>query len=119
MQTGAGSGKVERVRATSRVTLVPSDQRGALRGVGVAGIARVLDGAEAAVAERALQQKYGLRRRLFFLAARLAARLHLDLPGNSPAARVGRGGRDHRRRRGWGPEVGGTGADRLVIRRGT
>lgn len=75
VQTGAGSGKVKRVHATSRLTLAPSDQRGAPRGAGGAGIARVLDGAEAIVAERALQQKYGLRRRLFFLAARLASRL--------------------------------------------
>jgi PPOX class probable F420-dependent enzyme len=67
VKTEHPSGKVRRIRNDARVEVAPCTLRGRVLGAFVAGRARVLDPAEAEVAERALRARYGLVRRLFGL----------------------------------------------------
>lgn len=70
--TLATSGKVKRLRNNSQVEVAPCDVRGALLGGAVKGAATILnDAADAARANRALNRKYGITKRLFDLAMRL------------------------------------------------
>jgi PPOX class probable F420-dependent enzyme len=57
--TALESGKIKRIRHTPRVTVAPCDARGDVLGPQVAGIARFLDGEDAARADAALDAKYG------------------------------------------------------------
>ncbi len=63
--TDAASGKVKRLRRDPRVVICPCDARGKPRGAEVQAQARVLEGSEAAVAERALAARYGSLRRVY------------------------------------------------------
>lgn len=66
--TGATSGKVKRIRNTSRVTLAPCTANGKVTGATIEGKARIInDPQEIAHAEAALAQKYGIQRRLLYL----------------------------------------------------
>lgn len=69
--TGATSGKVKRIRNSSRVTLAPCTASGKVTGDAVEGKARIIDDPqEIACAEAALAQKYGLQRRLLYFVMR-------------------------------------------------
>lgn len=63
IQTGVNSGKVKRIRGNASVTLAPSTRIGEVLGDAVAARASILPAGETAVAEEALQEKYGERRR--------------------------------------------------------
>lgn len=63
IQTGANSGKVRRILANPAVTVAPSTRVGEVLGEATAATARLLAADEAAVAEAALERKYGERRR--------------------------------------------------------
>jgi PPOX class probable F420-dependent enzyme len=63
IQTGANAGKVKRIRGNASVTLAPSTRIGEVLGDVVAARAHILPPGETAVAEEALQRKYGERRR--------------------------------------------------------
>ncbi|HEU5015495.1 MAG TPA: PPOX class F420-dependent oxidoreductase [Roseiflexaceae bacterium] len=71
VMTGRNSGKIKRIRHTSRVQVEPSDRRGISRGPAVWGTARLIDGAQAQHADRLLTKKYGMLKRLFDLASML------------------------------------------------
>jgi PPOX class probable F420-dependent enzyme len=73
--TRADSGKVKRLRHTSRVTVAPCDVRGRVEGSAVDGVAEFVarDGWPAALA--ALRRAYGLRFTLGHQTARLWHRL--------------------------------------------
>ena len=58
--TGAGSGKVRRIRANGAVTLAPCDVRGRVHGDAVSGRAVVLDASETKRVTRAIRRRYGL-----------------------------------------------------------
>ena len=59
------SGKMKRIRNTPTVGVAPSTYSGKPLGESTPGVARVLPPAEAAVAQRALDKKYGLQMMLF------------------------------------------------------
>jgi uncharacterized protein len=59
--TRADSGKVKRLRHTSRVTVAPSDIRGTIQGPAVDGTAELLPAAEHPAARAALRRAYGLK----------------------------------------------------------
>lgn len=71
VMTGRNSGKIKRIRHTSRVQVAPSNRRGAPLGPAVWGTARLIDGAQAQHADMLLTKKYGLLKRLFDLASKL------------------------------------------------
>ena len=73
--TRADSGKVKRLRHTSRVTVAPCDVRGRVTGPAVAATAELLDPAEWPGAERALARRYSWQWRLSYGSGRLAGRL--------------------------------------------
>ena len=58
--TDAGSGKVKRLRHTSRVLLAPCDARGTLTGGQVEGTAQLLDDDGTAMVRGLVKAKYGL-----------------------------------------------------------
>jgi hypothetical protein len=59
LTTQSQAGKAKRVRATSHVTVAPSDRVGNVVGLAVTAVARQLGPEEAPVAEAALHAKYG------------------------------------------------------------
>ena len=61
LYTLADSGKVKRIRNNPRVRVVPSDMRGNPRGEWLDAQARLLEGEEARIANRLLNQKYWLK----------------------------------------------------------
>lgn len=63
--TGAGSGKVRRIRANASVTLAPCDVRGRVHGEAIAGRAVVLDASETGRITRLIRRRYGLLGWLF------------------------------------------------------
>ena len=66
--TGATSGKIKRIRNSSRVTLAPSTAAGKVTGEAVEARARILDDSqEIARAEALLAKKYGTQRRIFYV----------------------------------------------------
>lgn len=80
------SGKVKRIRNNPRVQLAPSDARGKPLGEAVEGIARVIPPEEPALAELAkttLDDKYGLRKKLFDIVmkfmGRMGGRVYLEI----------------------------------------
>src|SRR5947207_321558 len=60
----ADAGKVKRIRNNPRVRVMPCDFRGGSRGDWVDATARIIDGAEADKAQRLLDKKYGLMKRI-------------------------------------------------------
>ncbi|SOE02886.1 PPOX class F420-dependent oxidoreductase [Blastococcus haudaquaticus] len=89
--TRADSGKVKRLRHTSRVTVAPSDIRGRVQGPAVDGTAELLPTAAHAQARAALRRAYGLKftlgdttSRLWHRALRRPGRRH-ELIRISPA----------------------------------
>jgi uncharacterized protein len=66
--TGATSGKVKRIRNSSRVTLAPSTASGKVTGEAIEARARIMndDPQEIACAEALLAQKYGVQRRILY-----------------------------------------------------
>ncbi len=62
LYTLADSGKVKRIRNNPRVRIAPSDMRGKALGEWIDAEARFLEGAEAGAANRALNEKYWLKR---------------------------------------------------------
>lgn len=81
VMTGAKSGKVKRIRHTSRVQVAPSDRRGTPLGPLAWGTARLLSDAEARHADRLLTKKYGMLKRLFDLSSKLSKgeRVYLEI----------------------------------------
>jgi PPOX class probable F420-dependent enzyme len=73
--TRADSGKVKRLRHTSRVTVAPCDVRGRVLGPEVEATAGFVDRAEWPRALAALRRAYGLRFRLGYVTSRLWSRL--------------------------------------------
>lgn len=64
------SGKVKRIRNNGRVRIAPCDMRGVVLGEWFEAQARLIsDSQEAIVANRALDRKYGLQKRIFELAS--------------------------------------------------
>lgn len=64
--TSADSGKVKRLRHTSRVLVAPSRANGEIIGPSVEAQARILPAAEYGAAEAALKRKYGIQWWLLF-----------------------------------------------------
>lgn len=60
----AEAGKVKRIRNNPRVRVMPCDFRGGPKGEWVEATARIIDGAEADKAQRLLDKKYGLVKRI-------------------------------------------------------
>ena len=73
--TRADSGKVKRLRHTSRVTVAPCDVRGRVQGPAVDAVAEFVDHADWPQALAALRRAYGLRFTLGHHTARLWHRL--------------------------------------------
>lgn len=70
----ADAGKVKRIRNNPRVRVAPCDMRGKLKGDWVDGQARLLDGDEANHANKLLDDKYGLMKRIGNLTSNLLGR---------------------------------------------
>jgi PPOX class probable F420-dependent enzyme len=77
----ADAGKVKRLRHDQRVRVAPCTVRGRPKGAFADGVGRILGTAEEKNAESSLDQRYGLRRRLYVrLGARLGVRsVYLEL----------------------------------------
>lgn len=60
----AEAGKVKRIRNNPRVRVMPCDFRGGPKGDWVEATARIIDGAEADKAQRLLDKKYGLIKKI-------------------------------------------------------
>ena len=73
--TRADSGKVKRLRHTSRVTVAPCDVRGRVQGPAVDGTAEFVAREEWPQALAALRRAYGLRFQLGYVSGRLWTRL--------------------------------------------
>jgi hypothetical protein len=73
--TRADSGKVKRLRHTSRVTVAPCDVRGRVTGPAVEATAGFVERAEWSQALDALRRAYGLRFRLGYVTSRWWTRL--------------------------------------------
>ncbi|MET0765507.1 MAG: PPOX class F420-dependent oxidoreductase [Blastococcus sp.] len=73
--TRADSGKVKRLRHTTRVTVAPCDVRGRVLGPAVDGAAEFVDHTEWPGALAALRRAYGARFQLGYVASRLWHRL--------------------------------------------
>ncbi|MPQ97627.1 PPOX class F420-dependent oxidoreductase [Modestobacter sp. I12A-02628] len=73
--TRADSGKVKRLRHTSRVTVAPCDARGRLLGDAVEATAGLLDPADEPAALAAMSRRYGLRFQLVRWPSHLWGRL--------------------------------------------
>jgi PPOX class probable F420-dependent enzyme len=70
----AEAGKVKRIRNNSRVRVMPCDFRGGPKGEWVEATARIIDGAEADKAQRLLDKKYGLMKRIGNIYSRIMKR---------------------------------------------
>ena len=73
--TRADSGKVKRLRHTTRVTVAPCDVRGRVKGPAVEGTAEFVDRDEWPHAIAALRRAYGLRFQLGYVSGRFWTRL--------------------------------------------
>ena len=70
----AEAGKVKRIRNNPRVRVMPCDFRGGPKGEWVQATARIIDGAEADKAQRLLDKKYGLMKRIGNVYSRIMKR---------------------------------------------
>jgi PPOX class probable F420-dependent enzyme len=73
--TRTDSGKVKRLRHTSRVRVTPCDIRGRTHGPAVEGVAGFVDQPEWPIAVAALRRAYGLRFQPGYVTSRLVQRL--------------------------------------------
>jgi PPOX class probable F420-dependent enzyme len=73
--TRADSGKVKRLRHTSRVTVAPCDVRGRVTGPAVDGVGAFVDRADRPAALAALRRRYGLRFQVGYVTSRLWSRV--------------------------------------------
>ena len=79
VETGGDSGKVKRIRHTSRVTIAPCTTLGKTTGEVTEGRARIVtDVAEMFRARGALHRKYGLQRQLIYSVLELVALIRRD-----------------------------------------
>jgi len=79
IETGGNSGKVKRIRHTSRVTIAPCTVRGTTTGDVIEGKARIVtDTAEIFRARGALHRKYGLQRQLLYSVVELISLIRRD-----------------------------------------
>ena len=75
--TAGGSGKVRRLRNSSRAQVAPCDGRGRIHGEWIDAVARIVDDPRATErAYAALRAKYGLQMWLVDLGSRLSGRIH-------------------------------------------
>jgi PPOX class probable F420-dependent enzyme len=75
--TTGDSGKVKRLRRSSRARIAPCDARGRVTGAWQDATARLVDDhREIVAAHAALRAKYGWQARLLDLASRLSGRIH-------------------------------------------
>lgn len=81
VMTVDNTGKVKRVRNSSRVQVGPSDRRGRPTGPLAEGVARMLPSEDAPRANALLNQKYGLLKRMFDLAQKIQStpRVYLEI----------------------------------------
>jgi PPOX class probable F420-dependent enzyme len=70
----AEAGKVKRIRNNPRVRVMPCDFRGGPKGEWLEATARIIDGAEADKAQRLLDEKYGLMKRIGNIYSRIMKR---------------------------------------------
>lgn len=70
----AEAGKVKRIRNNSRVRVMPCDFRGAPKGEWVEAAARIIGGAEEESAQRLLDRKYGLMKKIGNIYSRIMNR---------------------------------------------
>jgi len=70
----AEAGKVKRIRNNPRVRVMPCDIRGAPKGEWVEATARIIDGAGEDKAQRLLDKKYGLMKRIGNIYSRIMKR---------------------------------------------
>ena len=70
----AEAGKVKRIRNNPRVRVMPCDFRGGPKGDWADASARIIDGAEADKAQRLLDKKYGLMKRIGNIYSRIMNR---------------------------------------------
>lgn len=73
--TGGDSGKVKRLRHSSRARVAPCDARGRVSGAWREATARVIDAEAAPPARAALRTKYGWQVRLLDIVSRLTGRI--------------------------------------------
>jgi PPOX class probable F420-dependent enzyme len=73
--TRADSGKVKRLRHTSRVTVAPCNVRGRVEGPAVDGVAAFVGRTEWPAALAALRRAYGVRFQLGYVTSRVVQRL--------------------------------------------
>jgi uncharacterized protein len=79
IETGGDSGKIKRIRHTSRVTLAPCTALGKTTGDVTEGKARIVtDTAEIFRARGALHRKYGLQRQIFNFVLEVIALIRRD-----------------------------------------
>lgn len=71
VMTGAESGKVKRIRSNAQVEVAPCTRSGDILGPSAEAAARILSPEEAALAKRALDQKYGMQKKFFDLMGRM------------------------------------------------
>ena len=70
----AEAGKVKRIRNNTRVRVMPCDFRGGPKGDWVGATARIINGAEADKAQRLLDNKYGLMKKIGNIYSRIMKR---------------------------------------------
>jgi PPOX class probable F420-dependent enzyme len=73
--TRADSGKVKRVRHTTRATVAPCDFRGRVEAPAVDGVAEFVAAADRSEALAALRRTYGIRFQLGYVLSRLMQRI--------------------------------------------
>ena len=73
--TRSDSGKVKRLRHTTRVTVAPCDIRGRVEGAAVDGVAEFVPSTEWPGALAALRRTYGFRFQLGYVTSRVVQRL--------------------------------------------
>lgn len=89
VMTVDNTGKIKRVRNSSRVQVGPSDRRGTPTGPLAEGTARILPSAEARRANALLNQKYGWMKRVFDLVQKIRStpRVYLEIVPRSDGNR--------------------------------
>lgn len=71
VMTAVNAGKIKRIRNNRQVQVGPSDMRGQPLGRTEAAQARILSGADAERANKLLDKKYGLKKKMFDIAGAL------------------------------------------------
>ncbi len=79
IRSGAGDGKVKRIRRDPQVLIAPCTARGRPTGTPMRAAARILAERERDVAERALRRHYGLGRKVYRLVRRRLDAAYLEV----------------------------------------